>query len=214
MLITEAQLQQVFPKGQGVVGAFVPDLNDAMQVYEINTPARVAAFIAQVGFESAQFTHLVEMLGYSTERLAALWPNRFCGPDGKPNALAQQLGGHSEAIANSVYANRLGNGPPESGDGWRFRGRGLIQLTGRSNYHQAGADLNVDLETSPELLEQPRYACLTAAWFWSKHGLNALADAGDFKAITLRINGGLNGYDGRAAFWTAARKVLAEDVTA
>ncbi len=212
MLITEAQLLRIFPKGQDVVGAFVADLNEAMAGYEINTPARVAAFIAQVGFESAQFGHLVELLSYSTERLATLWPNRFCSSDGKPNALAMALGGKPEAIANSVYASRLGNGPPESGDGWRFRGRGLIQLTGRSNYQQAGTALQVDLAANPELLEQPKYACLSAAWFWSVHGLNELADKGDFKSITLRINGGLNGYDLRAALWEAARKSLSSAV--
>jgi putative chitinase len=208
MLINEQQLAQIFPKGQAGVGAFVTPLNAAMQAYDINTPARAAAFIAQVGFESACFCHLVEVLNHSAERLAAIWPNRFCTPDGKPNALALQLGGHPEAIANSVYANRLGNGAPESGDGWRFRGRGLIQLTGRTNYQQAGAALKVDLEAQPELLEQPQYACLTAAWFWSVHGLNTLADSGDFKAITQRINGGLNGYDARAALWSTAREVI------
>ncbi|GLK92140.1 glycoside hydrolase family 19 protein [Pseudomonas turukhanskensis] len=208
MLINEQQLAQIFPKGPAVVDAFVAELNTAMQAYAINTPARVAAFIAQVGFESARFGHLVEVLNHSAERLAALWPNRFCTADGKPNALALQLGGHPEAIANCVYANRLGNGGPESGDGWRFRGRGLIQLTGRTNYQQAGAALKVDLEAQPELLEQPRYACLTAAWFWVVHGLNELADAGDFKSITRRINGGLNGYDARAALWDTAREVI------
>jgi putative chitinase len=209
MLICEAQLVQVFPQGEGVVGEFVDGLNAALQTYEINTPARIAAFIAQVGFESAHFTHLVEVLDYSTERLAALWPNRFATPDGKPNALAFSLGHHPEAIANSVYANRLGNGAPESGDGWRFRGRGLIQLTGRTNYQLAGEALKLDLEGQPELLEQPEYACLSAAWFWAAHGLNALADAGDFKAITQRINGGQNGYAGRAALWASAQQAWA-----
>lgn len=208
MLVNEQQLARIFPKGPALVGEFVTGLNAAMQAYDINTPARVAAFIAQVGFESARFGHLVEVLNHSAERLAALWPNRFSTSDGKPNALALQLGGHPEAIANTVYANRLGNGAPESGDGWRYRGRGLIQLTGRSNYQQAGAALKVDLEAQPELLEQPHYACLTAAWYWSVHGLNALADEADFKTITLRINGGVNGYDARAALWCTAREVI------
>lgn len=214
MPVTAEQLVQIFPAAATRVAAFTCELNAAMQAWHVDSPARMAAFIAQVGYESAHFNHLVEGLNFDALRLAAIWPNRFADASGKPNGLALQLGGHPEAIANCVYANRLGNGPPESGDGWRFRGRGLIQLTGRSNYCQAGIALNLDLENSPELLEQPRYACLSAAWFWTAHGLNDLADTGDFKAITLRINGGLNGYDGRAALWAKAQRVLAERVTA
>lgn len=208
MTITEQQLLRVFPTAGEALGPMVMPLNAAMRSYQIDTPARVAAFVAQVGFESAHFTHLVEVLAHSAEHLAVLWPNRFSGADGKPNALALALGGKPEAIANSVYANRLGNGPPESGDGWRFRGRGLVQLTGRSNYQQAGAALGIDLQAEPELLQEPGYACLSAAWFWSVHGLNALADVGDFKSITLRINGGLNGYATRAALWNTAREAF------
>ena len=214
MPVSVDQLVQIFPGAATRVAEFVSALNAAMQAWHIDSPARMAAFIAQTGYESAHFNHLVEGLNFDATRLAAIWPNRFADASGKPNALAQQLGGHPEAIANSVYANRLGNGPPESGDGWRFRGRGLIQLTGRSNYRQAGIALNLDLESTPELLEQPHYACLSAAWFWAAHGLSELADVGDFKAITLHINGGLNGYDGRAALWAATQRVFAERATA
>ncbi len=209
MIITEQQLTQVLPKAQGVAAVFVPQLNAAMPAYGIDTPARIAAFIAQMGYESAQFTHLVEGLNYSAQRLAALWPNRFSDKGSQPNALALQLGGNPEAIANSVYADRLGNGPPESGDGWRFRGRGLVQVTGRSNYQAAGEGLKLDLEANPELLEQPQYACLSAAWFWTAHDLNSLADVGDFQQITRRINGGLNGYNDRLALWQEAKTVWA-----
>ncbi len=210
MSISVQQLLQIFPASPSRVSLFAEPLSAAMVAYHINNPARVAAFVAQVGYESAHFNHLVESLAFNASRLAAVWPNRFAEGPGKPNALALQLGGHPEAIANSVYANRLGNGPPESGDGWRFRGRGLIQLTGRSNYQAAGVALGLDLESKPEWLEEPGYACLSAAWFWAVHGLNELADSGDFKTITSRINGGLNGYDGRAALWAAARRALAE----
>lgn len=209
MTISEEQLAQIFPGDPFVAAAWVDALNNALQTYRIDTPQRIAAFIAQVGYESANFTHLVEVLDFTAAHLAALWPDRFQGADGQPNSLAFKLGGQPQAIANVVYANRLGNGPPASGDGWRYRGRGLIQLTGRSNYQQAGAALNVDLENHPELLLQPRYASLSAAWYWSAHGLNSLADAEDFRLITLRINGGLNGYTGRVALWTQARQVLA-----
>ncbi len=209
MTITEAQLAQIFTDDPFVAAAWGDALSNAMQAYQIDTSVRIAAFIAQVGYESANFTQLVEVLDFTAAHLAELWPNRFQGADAQPNSLAVALGGQPEAIANSVYANRLGNGPPASGDGWRYRGRGLIQLTGRCNYQQAGAGLEVDLENHPELLLQPKYASLSAAWYWAAHGLNSLADAGDFRLITLRINGGLNGDSGRVALWTRARQVLA-----
>ena len=207
MVITEQQLIQVLPKASGVAGSYVPELNAAMARYAIDSPERIAAFIAQVGYESAQFTQLLEGLNYSAIRLAALWPNRFSDKTGAPNALALQIGGHPQEIANVVYADRLGNGLATSGDGWLYRGRGLIQMTGRSNYRAAGEALGVDLEATPELLEQPRYACLSAAWFWTVHALNDLADTGDFQQITRRINGGLNGYADRERLWKVARTV-------
>src|SRR5690606_6779021 len=119
-------------------------------------------------------------LNYSAQGLAAIWPARFRGADGKPNARALALARKPEAIANAVYGGRLGNGPEASGDGWRYRGRGVIQTTGRANYRETGRALGVDLEGIPQLLEQPRYAALSAAWFWAEHGLNELADAGKF----------------------------------
>jgi len=207
MLITPQQLVQVLPRASATAATLVPELNLSMLAYGIDNPARIAAFIAQLGVESGQFTCLVENLHYSAQRLAAIWPNRFSDGKGQPNALAIQLGGNPEAIANSVYAGRLGNGPEESGDGWRYRGRGLLQVTGRENYRKVGAALKVDLEATPELLEQPHYACQSAACFWADHELNDLADSGDFKTITLRINGGLNGYDERVKFWEVAKQV-------
>jgi len=129
---------------------------------------------------------------------------------------AADYAGQPERIANRVYADRLGNGDEASGDGWRFRGRGLIQVTGRANYQQCQAGLHqafdgygADLLTAPETLELPDDAALSAAWFWSAHGLNQLADAGDIVAMTERINGGTNGLDDRRRLYTAAVSALA-----
>ncbi|HGN2727623.1 TPA: glycoside hydrolase family 19 protein [Pseudomonas aeruginosa] len=208
MLITEQQLLQIFPNAGHRAGFFVPALNVAMERFDITSPVRLAAFLAQVGHESAHLTRLVENLNYSARGLAATWPSRYRGADGRPNALALNLARHPEAIANNTYANRNGNGDESSGDGWRFRGRGLLQITGRSNYRAAGAGLDLPLEHDPDLLEQPEFAALSAAWWWSTHGLNELADRGEFVVITRRINGGLNGHAERLALWERAKRVL------
>ncbi len=156
---------------------FAPLLDAAMAEFEINTPQRQAAFLAQVGHESGGLHWLVEIWGPTD----------------------------SQRRYESRYD--LGNVAP--GDGFRFRGRGLIQLTGRANYRQAGQALGVDLESNPERLGEPELACRSAAWFWREHGCNDLADAGDFEKITRRINGGLNGYPQRLGLWEAAKEAVA-----
>ncbi|MGC3305711.1 glycoside hydrolase family 19 protein [Pseudomonas aeruginosa] len=208
MPITESQLLYILPRCRPVVGVFLPALNRAMLQFDIQSGVRQAAFLAQVGHESAQLTRLVENLNYSARGLAETWPSRYRGADGQPNALAQRLARNPQAIANNAYANRNGNGDESSGDGWRFRGRGLLQITGRSNYRAAGAGLGLPLEAEPELLEQPEYAARSSAWWWVAHGLNGLADCGEFAAITRRINGGLNGQAERLDLWTRAKAVL------
>ncbi|HBO0403311.1 glycoside hydrolase family 19 protein [Pseudomonas aeruginosa] len=208
MLITEQQLLQILPNAGHRAGFFVPALNAAMGRFGITSPVRVAAFLAQVGHESAHLTQLVENLNYSACGLAATWPSRYRSADGKPNALALNLARHPQAIANNTYASRNGNGDDASGDGWRYRGRGLLQITGRSNYRAAAAGLGQPLEAEPELLEQPEWAALSAAWWWSTRGLNELADRVEFAAITRQINGGLNGQAERLALWERAKAVL------
>ncbi|MEM5617374.1 glycoside hydrolase family 19 protein [Pseudomonas aeruginosa] len=208
MLITEQQLLRDISKRRPSRRLFVPALNVAMERFGIIAPVRGAAFLAQVGHESGQLTRLVENLNYSAQGLAATWPSRYRGADGKPNALALNLARHPQAIANNTYASRNGNGDEASGDGWRYRGRGLLQITGRANYRTAGAGLGQPLEQEPELLEQPEFAALSAAWWWSTHGLNELADRGEFAAITRRINGGLNGQSERLELWERAKAVL------
>lgn len=201
MPINEQQLLQILPQARQVAGFFVPALNAAMARFKINSPVRMAAFIAQVGHESGQLTRMVENLNYSADRLQTVWPNRFDA------ALAAQVARKPEQIANIVYAGRMGNTLP--GDGWKYRGRGLIQLTGANNYRAAGAALGLDLVNHPELVEQPETAALVAGWFWQSNGLNELADAGQFDKITRAINGGLNGQADRVALRDVAVKVLA-----
>jgi putative chitinase len=202
MSITQQQLLQILPSAGPVAGVFVSALNDAMTRFKIEGQLRVAAFLAQIGHESGQLRTLVENLNYSAEGLIRTWPKRF------NLVTATSAARKPEQIANIVYASRLGNGPAVTGDGWRYRGRGLIQVTGWVNYQACGSALGLDLLTRPDLLEQPVYAALSAAWFWSSNGLNELADTGQFEAITRRINGGLNGQPERLKLWAKASAVL------
>lgn len=172
----------------------------AMKAFGTDTPLRQAHFLAQAGHESAGFKTLVENLNYSAEGLRATWPTRFT-PE-RAAAMARK----PELIANHVYGNRLGN--TKQGDGWRFRGRGIFQLTGRENYARAGKALDMPFEAEPERLESPEAAAMTAAWFWKDRGLNALADADDLLAVTRRINGGLHGLEDRRLRLVRAKKAL------
>jgi putative chitinase len=208
MLIDERQLLLILPNARPVAGVFVPVLNAAMGDFAVDTPSRIAAFLAQVGHESAQLTRCVESLTYSAQRLAAVWPRRFRSADGSPTALAREVAYQPERIANLVYAGRNGNGDEASGDGWRFRGRGLLQITGRSNYRSVGEGLEQPFVARPQLLAEPRWACRSAAWWWQRNGLNELADEERFVDITRRINGGLNGLEARAQLWRRAQEVL------
>jgi putative chitinase len=200
MMLTRNDLVAVMPRAASVADQVTPALDAAMARYEIDTPARMAAFLAQLAHESGQLQRWNENLGYRWQRLRQVFPKYF-----KTDAEAQAFDRQDERIANRVYGGRLGNGPEDSGDGWRYRGRGPIQLTGKDNYRTCGAAIGVDLVSQPERLETPEVGCLAAGWFWSKRGLNALADAGDFVAITKKINGGLIGLEDREAFWERAK---------
>ncbi|MEB2514777.1 glycoside hydrolase family 19 protein [Pseudomonas sp. YuFO20] len=183
MPITMQQLLQIFPNAGPVAGVFVSALNDAMARFKIQGSLRVAAFLAQVGHESGQFRYVKEFGG------------------------DQYLSKYD----TGTLAKRLGNTPEADGDGQKYRGRGLIQITGYDNYLACSKALFGDarLLRTPELLEQAEWAAKSAAWFWSSRKLNALADAGEFSAITRRINGGLNGLAERLTFYNTALKVLA-----
>ena len=163
---------------------------------EITTELRVAAFMAQTAHESRDWTALVENLNYSANALAATWPKRFTY-QGKPNNLALSLARKPEAIANTVYADRYGNGPFESGDGWKYRGRSIIQCTFKANYEEASYAIFGDdtLIHDPDKLLEPVYALKSAIWYWTKHDINYLADKQDLKGIRKVINGGLIGLE-------------------
>jgi len=207
--ITEQKLSAIMPACSNVT-TWVTALNNAMSRFDITGGQRMAAFLAQVAHESGQLARLSENLNYSAKRLMQVWPSRFPTLE-----KARNYEKNPEKLANYVYAGRLGNGDEASGDGWRFRGRGLIQLTGRGNYRAAGQGIGLPLEEQSDLLGQPEAAALSAAWFWKSHGLNELADDRsndndneDFKTITKRINGGTVGLQERIAFWKRAKAVL------
>lgn len=187
------------------------------QEFEIDTPQRIAGFLAQTSHESGGYTMLSENLNYRAATLAACWPNRFAvlGSDKKPikengklvpTAVANSIAGKPELIANLVYSSRMGNGPAESGDGWAFRGRGLKQLTGRDNVTRCGRDLGVDFASNPDLLLEPIYAARSAGWFYKVNNLSAFADIGDIKGMTKKINGGFIGLEQRQALYDACLK--------
>ena len=190
------------------------ELASAMARYGIDNVNRMRAFLAQIGHESAQLCAVVENLKYSAKGLRALFGKYF-----PTDEVAKEYEYQPEKIANIIYANRMGNGDVASGDGWKYKGRGLIQLTGKDNYKKAtermyALPVGVDFVLQPELLETPKYAAQSAAWFWASNGLNSLADQlqkneiNVFKQITKRINGGYNGFTDRLWLYNNAKKYI------
>ena len=205
MELTLAQLKQLLPKNP-YVEHWHKALSQLLPDYEINTPQRVAAFIAQCAHESGGFMVLKENLNYKAASLRKIFPKYF--PD---DAIAQRyasMPNKQEAIANKVYANRMGNGPEESGDGYRYCGRGLIQLTGRQNYTWFAASLEITPEEATEYLGTFEGAAQSACWFWETNKLNQWADTGDIVTLTKRINGGTIGLEDRIKHYEHALHVL------
>ena len=197
---------------------WIDALVDTCRDFEINTPERIASFLAQTSHESGGYTMLSENLNYRATTLAACWPNRFAvlGADKKPikengklvpTKLAESIAGKPELIANLVYSSRMGNGPAESGEGWKYRGRGLKQLTGKDNYTRCGEALGIDLVNNPDLLLEPMYAAKSAGWFWKTNKLADFADKEDIKGMTKKINGGLIGYEARQDLYDDCHEV-------
>lgn len=178
-LLTVDELAEVCAIKPGVAEMWLPGILEAALAFNITTPKRMAAFLAQIAHESGRFRYVREIWGPTD--------------------------------AQKRYEGRKDLGNTEPGDGKRFMGRGLIQITGRANYVKAAKALGVECVRTPSILEQPRFAVMSAAWFWDSHGLNKLADDGNFVAITKKINGGLNGYQDRVGFYERARKVLGVD---
>jgi len=185
----------------GIDSKWLEPLENTFAKYEINTPQRQAAFIGQCAHESGNFKVLQENLNYSADGLMKTWPSRFSTIE-----IANQYARQPAKIAGKVYNGRLGNTSEE--EAAKYLGRGLIQLTGRENYANCGFSIGADLLADPTLLLEPRYAALSAGWFWNKKGLNSLADSGDIETMTKRINGGLIGLDDRKAKIAKAEQVL------
>lgn len=200
---TQDKLAQLIPNCAYGVEYWYPELNELLPIFGITSAARVAAFIAQTAHESGGYSALKENLNYKAATLMKLWPKRF--PD---QATADQYAGNPEAIANYVYANRMGNGAPETGDGYRYCGRGLLQLTGKDNYSNFANYAGIAVEQAPEYIETPRGAVHSACWFWYVNDCNTYADANDIEGLTKRINGGTIGLDDRIKHYNHAVDVL------
>jgi putative chitinase len=180
-------------------------MNEVLPENEINTPRRIAAFIAQCGHESGGWRTFSENLNYSAKALNVIFPKYF----ERAGREAEDYHRQPERIANVIYANRMGNGDILSGDGWRYRGRGPIQLTGYYNYVNFSGDMGIDADVDPDMVsEDKEVALLSAIWFWNKNNLNRYADDGDIKTMTRRINGGYIGLEDRIHHWEKALEMM------
>ena len=193
------QLLQGNPHAQSWYDA----LCDELPKYQITTPARVAMFMAQTGHESGNYTALTENLNYKPQALMAIWKKRFPTME-----IANEYAHNPEKIANRAYCDRMGNGPEESGDGWMFHGRGLIQLTGRSLYEAFAREIGKGLEETTSYCETPDGAVESACFFWEHHKLNSWSDAGNIVQVTKIINGGTLGIEDRTARYEHALQIF------
>jgi putative chitinase len=200
-ILSEKQLSELIPKNP-YVDHWHHAMEQCLPDYDINTPRRIAAFVAQCAHESGGFRFLTENLNYRAESLVKTWPRYF--NSGNAGSYAR----NPQRIANRAYANRMGNGDEASGDGWRFCGRGLIQLTGRSNYQAFADSIETDINDIPDYLATFEGAVQSACWFWETNNLNKWADLGDIVTLTKRINGGTLGLDDRMKHYTHALHVL------
>ena len=204
-MVTLELLQAICPKTKlPVLTSYVEPLNDVADYYEMNVnPARLAGFLSQTAHESDGFNLIKENLNYSSDGLRKTFGKYFTD-----DTIAKQYARQPEKIANRVYANRMKNGPEESGDGFKFRGRGLIQLTGRENYTKFAEALEMSLDDTVTYLETPAGAVSSAGWFWDNNKLNSYCDQGDFVRLTKRINGGTIGLEDRQHLYEVALDML------
>ncbi len=206
MVLNKDLLMKAMGCSDALAEKWLGPMNGVMDSFDINTPARAAAFIAQVGHESGDFTVARENMNYSADRLLQVFPKRFTP------ALAEKYAHNPTAIASKVYADRMGNGDEASGDGWKFRGGGLIQLTGREAYAAFGKSVSAPLEADPDMINEPRWAALSAGWEWRLHNCNKFADLGDIDGVSDVINighktimdGDSIGFKDRMARWHRA----------
>jgi len=203
-MITLQLLEEIFPNTKDtILKKFVDPLNVVCNKYEIVSNQRLACFLAQVGHESGGFRYTAENLNYSDSALLAIFKKYF-----KNEMDAAQYARKPEMIANRIYANRMGNGTENSGDGWKYRGRGLIQITGKNNYTMIADSLGKSIDETIDYLTTDEGAAMSAGWYWDEHKLNAIADKGNMKLLTRRINGGYNGLQDRLALYEHACSVL------
>jgi len=220
MQLTIDQLVQGTGCTEKVAEVWLPYFNSILPNFSIDTPLRVAAFLSQVGHESGGLALLEENLNYSAEALANVWPKRYAktlqngvyakNPVGRylPSNLALQIARKPVLIASNTYANRMGNGSVESQEGWKYRGRGLLQLTGKSNYAELTLNTGIDFVSNPDLLKEPAYALISACLYWKNNNLNRFADKKDIESLSKAINGGLIGLEHRKALYEKACKTL------
>lgn len=201
-ILTKDQLAQLIPENPDI-DEWYQAMADCLPNYDINTPRRIAAFIGQCSHESMEFTRLRENLNYRAESLMRVWPRRFPTLE-----IAQKYAHDQEAIANRAYADRMGNGPESSGDGWKFCGRGLIQLTGHDNYQKFAESAEMNIDDVPAYLETFQGAVHSACWYWNTGDLNQLADEDNIEEISRCVNGGTIGLEDRIKKYREALTVL------
>jgi putative chitinase len=205
MELTKDQLRQILPKNP-YLDHWYSDLSQLLPDYEINTAQRIAGFLAQCTHESNDFTALKENLNYRAASLRKLFPTHF-ETDEIANDYASRPN-KQEAIANRLYCNRMGNGDEASGDGYRYCGRGLIQITGKDNYFWFSASIEITPEEASQYMQTFEGACQSACWFWENNNLNQYADRGDILTLTKKINGGTIGLDDRKARYAKVLHIL------
>jgi len=201
MIFTIEQLKQILPNTKNLINWY--DALGNIDNYAIDTPERVAAFLSQCAHESADFTRVTENLNYRWESLRRVFPKYF-----PTDVLAKTYAHKREAIANRVYANRMENGDEQSGDGWLYRGRGVIQITGKRNYRLLSEYINMPLSEVPGYLETYDGAIVSACWYWDTNNLNKFADIEDIKGLTKAINGGYHGLDDRILRYNRIIRIL------
>lgn len=220
MRLTIEQLVQSTGCSNKVAEVWLPYFNSIPKNFGIDTPLRMAAFLAQVGHESGGLSLLEENLNYSAEGLANVWPKRYAkklqnglytkNNVGRylPSTLAMKIARKPVLIASNTYADRMGNGSVESQEGWKYRGRGILQLTGKSNYAELTLNTGIDFISNPDLLKEPAYALISACFFWKNNNLNRFADKKDILSLSKAINGGIIGLEHRKALYEKACKTL------
>ncbi|MEP2935165.1 MAG: glycoside hydrolase family 19 protein [Gilvibacter sp.] len=203
-MIQESQFKSIIPDVNWIYASkYIGLFDKVLPAYDINTPLRQAQFLAQITQESGGFKYTIENLNYSANALYAVFRKYF-----PTLAAAQAYARQPEKIANKVYANRLGNGNEASGDGYKYRGRGLIQLTGKDNYASFGSSAKIDAVNNPAQVATPQYALASACWFWKSRNINKYADQDDVVMVTKMINGGTNGLASREQYLEEYKKLL------